>query len=262
MTTADTQTDPIAEAIARHQSGLSAVPEAAAFHAWVAQQRGSWSGLMPGLAQARMGHIDFRSADSAVAAASASMDREGAIRAYEALQQSQGFEMGVGHWMEQRCVYQSSNYASTRLEGAMRDCHLGVDLFAPAGTALRLPLAAEVVVAEVRDIRLDYGGMLVLRHQGPAHPEFFSIWGHLSHASARRWQPGDQIAAGSEFAHLGDFAENGWWLPHLHLQLCLLRLPDFSDAPGVGEQAFAPVWQDIFPNPAPLLRADDEALRS
>ena len=52
MTTADKQTDPIAQAIARHQSGLSAVPEAAAFHAWVAQQRGSWSTLMPGLAQA------------------------------------------------------------------------------------------------------------------------------------------------------------------------------------------------------------------
>lgn len=245
--------DPIAAAIHRHQQGLRAVPQAPAFYDWLARNHGSWRALMPGLAQARTGHVDFRSADSAVARTSAAMDREGAIAAYGALQQSAGFDIGVGSWMEQRCVYQSSNYESTRLAGAMRDCHLGLDLFAPAATPLCLPLAGEVVVAEVRDIRLDYGGMLVLRHSGTDRPDFYSIWGHLSHASARRWQPGDTIAAGTEFAQLGDFSENGWWLPHLHLQLCLVALPDFADAPGVGEQAFTEVWKDLFPNPAPLL---------
>ena len=245
--------DPIAAAIHRHQQGQSAVPHVPDFEAWVARNSGSWRGLMAHLAQARTGHIDFRSPDAPVAQASASMDREGAIRAYDNLQRAQGFDVGVGDWMEQRCVYQSSNYASTRLPGAMRDCHLGLDLFAPAGTPLYLPLAGEVVVAEVRDMRLDYGGMLVLRHSGADHPTFYTIWGHLSHATAHRWQLGDQIAAGTVFAHLGDFPENGWWLPHLHLQLCQVDLPDLADAPGVGEQAFAEVWKDIFPNPAPLL---------
>ncbi len=245
--------DPIAAAIHRHQQGQRAVPHAPDFEAWVARNSGSWRGLMTHLAQARTGHIDFRSPDAPVAQASANMDREGATRAYGDLQRAAGFEVGVGDWMEQRCVYQSSNYASTRMPGAMRDCHLGLDLFAPAGTPLYLPLAGEVVVAEVRDMRLDYGGMLVLRHRGADHPTFYTIWGHLSHASAHRWQPGDHIAAGTAFAHLGDFPENGWWLPHLHLQLCLVDLPDFADAPGVGEQAFAEVWKDIFPNPAPLL---------
>lgn len=210
---------------------------------------------MPGLQQARTGYVDLRSADSPVARASATMDRAGAVAAYAALQQQAGFSIGVGDWMEQRCVYQSENYRSARLDGVMRDCHLGLDLFAPAGTVLTLPQAAEVVVAEVRDERLDYGGMLVLRHASGAHPRFFSIWGHLSHRSARRWQPGDRIAAGTVFAELGDFEENGWWLPHLHLQLSLLELPDFADAPGVGEQVYAAVWRDIFPNPAPLLLA-------
>jgi len=248
--------DPIADAIARHQLGQPAVPQAAAFHAWLAQHRGSWSGLMPGLQQARTGYVDLRSADSPVARASATMDRAGAVAAYAALQQQAGFAIGVGDWMEQRCVYQSENYRSTRLDGVMRDCHLGLDLFAPAGTVLTLPQAAEVVVAEVRDERLDYGGMLVLRHdpgQGDGRAAFYSIWGHLSHRTARRWRPGDAIAAGTQFAELGDFDENGWWLPHLHLQLCLLALPDFSEAPGVGELAFAEVWRDIFPDPTPLL---------
>jgi murein DD-endopeptidase MepM/ murein hydrolase activator NlpD len=253
-TTMTTETiDPIATAIHRYQQGQRAVPHAPAFEAWVARNPGSWRGLIAGLEDARTGHIDFRTPDSAVAKASASMDREAAISAYNALQQTAGFDMGVGNWMEQRCVYQSSNYESTRLPGAMRDCHLGLDVFAPAGTPLYLPLAGEVMVAEVRDMQLDYGGMLVLRHSGDAHPDFYTIWGHLSHASARRWQPGDRIAAGTAFAHLGDFAENGWWLPHLHLQLCLITLPDFADAPGAGESAYAEVWQDIFPNPAPLL---------
>ena len=250
--------DPIAAAIHRHQQGQSAVPHVPDFEAWVARNSGSWRGLMARLAEARTGHIDFRSPDAPVAQASASMDREGAIRAYDNLQRAQGFDVGVGDWMEQRCVYQSSNYASTRLPGAMRDCHLGLDLFAPAGTPLYLPLAGEVVVAEVRDMRLDYGGMLVLRHdpgQGDGRAAFYSIWGHLSHRTAQRWQPGDTIAAGTQFAELGDFDENGWWLPHLHLQLCLLALPDFSEAPGVGELAFAEVWRDIFPDPTPLLFA-------
>ena len=255
-TPADPVTDPIAHAIARHQRGERAVPEAPAFHDWVARNRGHWSGLLPGLATARTGHIDFQSEASAVASTSARMDREGAIAAYAALQAAQGFDVGVGHWMEQRCVYQSANYESTRIAGAMRDCHLGLDVFAPAGTPLTLPLDAEVLVSEVRDMRLDYGGMLVLRHAADAsdaRPAFFSIWGHQSHSMVARWQPGDRIAAGTAFANLGDFEENGWWLPHLHLQLCLLDLPDFADAPGVGELAFKAVWQDIFPDPTPLL---------
>ena len=247
--------DPIAAARARHEQGLPAAPQAEALHAWVAENRASWSGLMPGLDQARVGYVDLRSTDSAIAQASASLDRVAATQAYHEHQQQAQFEIGVGVWMEQRCVYQSDNYRSKRLSGAMRDCHLGLDLFAPAGTPLTLPLDAEVVVAEVRDMQLDYGGMLVLRHASGAHPRFFSIWGHLSHRSARRWQPGDRIAAGTVFAELGDFEENGWWLPHLHLQLSLLELPDFADAPGVGEQVYAAVWRDIFPNPAPLLLA-------
>ena len=248
--------DPIADAIARHQQGDAAVPQAAVFHAWLAQHRGSWSGLMPDLQHARTGYVDLRSAESPVARASASMDRSGAVAAYAALQQQAGFAIGVGDWMEQRCVYHSDNYRSTRLDGVMRDCHLGLDLFAPAGTVLTLPQAAQVVVAEVRDERLDYGGMMVLRHGlSDGHPGFYSIWGHLSHRTAQRWQPGDTIAAGTQFAELGDFDENGWWLPHLHLQLCLLALPDFSEAPGVGELAFAEVWRDIFPDPTPLLFA-------
>ena len=255
----DPVVDPIAAAIARHQHGAPAVPAAEAFHRWVQRNAGSWGGLLPGLAQARTGHVDFHNADSAVAQTSARMDREGATRAYAALQAVAGFDVGIGHWMEQRCVYQSVNYQSTRIPGAMRDCHLGLDVFAPAGTPLTLPLDAQVVVSQVRDIQLDYGGLLVLHHPSDAssdRPGFFSIWGHQSHATVARWQPGDRIAAGTEFAHLGDFEENGCWLPHLHLQLCLLDLPDFADAPGVGELAFKAVWQDIFPDPTPLLFAN------
>ncbi|MFC3216853.1 hypothetical protein [Comamonas sp. JC664] len=114
MTTPDKQTDPIADAIARHpqrpqrRAGGRRLP---CLGGAAARQLG---GLLPGLDRARMGHIDFRSRIRPWAAASASMDRESAIRAYEDCS-SPGVEMGVGHWMEQRCVYQSSNYASTRL---------------------------------------------------------------------------------------------------------------------------------------------------
>ena len=94
------------------------------------------------------------------------------------------------------------------------------------------------------------------RHEIEPSVPFFALWGHLSHESARRWSPGESVPEHAELARMGDFEENGWWLPHLHLQLTTLEFSDFRKMPGVGEAACRSLWAEIFPDPSRLVLGD------
>lgn len=258
--TPDSDLDPVNTAIRRHAEGLPPLARAAQFRQWVDEHAGAWGHIAPQtVASARVGVIDFGAETSAIALASGAGDRAAAERAYAAQQQADSFDVAVGRWMEPRCIYRSAAYESLLIPGARRDCHLGLDLFYPAGTPLRLPMAGKVVAAAVRNDAQDYGGVLVLEHSFAAQQPFWSLWGHLTHESARRWHVGQELSAGAVFAHLADFEENGWWLPHLHLQLCLALYEDFSEAPGAGERQYLDVWRDIFPDPTVLVFGDKAA---
>ncbi len=165
-----------------------------------------------------------------IALASARQDRETSQRLYDATMAKAGATLAIGTWMEHRTVYTTDNYLSALVPGTRRDHHLGYDLFAPALTPLYMPMPGTVVQAGIIDERLDYGGFLVTRHEiEPGVPE---------HA---------------ELARMGDFEENGWWLPHLHLQLTTLEFSDFRKMPGVGEAACRSLWAEIFPDPSRLV---------
>jgi 4-aminobutyrate aminotransferase-like enzyme len=114
------------------------------------------------------------------------------------------------------------------------------------------PLPATVHSAEVCDAQYDYGGLVTLRHAGPRGQDFYTLYGHLSHASVRELELGQRIGAGEPFATLGEPAENGGWPPHVHLQLGLTDLPG-SRWPGVLDPDDAVDWQGVFPDPSVLL---------
>ncbi|WP_170990168.1 peptidoglycan DD-metalloendopeptidase family protein [Aquamicrobium sp. LC103] len=247
--------DPVvARALLRKGAGLEPVPGGRALREWIAANAGSWHGILkPSVRDIPTTILELGGAAAEIAAASAMQDRETAQTKYDALMAAEGARLGIGTWHEYRTVYSTDAYVSVFDPSVRRDHHLGIDLFCDAGTALVLPMDGEVVDARIIDARLDYGGVLVLEHEFAEGRKFWSLWGHLSHASARAWKPGDRIAAGTTFCDMGDFEENGWWLPHLHFQLSAEKYPDFGMMPGVGEGAFLSIWTDLFPDPTPLI---------
>ena len=139
-----------------------------------------------------------------------------------------------------------------------RTVHLGVDVFFPAGTPVNAPLDGAVEAVEYREGHLDYGGMVVLRHETPAGGRFATLYGHLSRDAVAALSTGQRIRKGERFASLGTADENGGWAPHLHFQLTLLNEGLGADWPGVADPDELMMWRAACPNPAALLNLPDE----
>lgn len=239
----------IATGILRHACGLEAAPGAQQVRNWLAANRRKLAPIMdPHPARQQKFVLDLGSDKSPLADASARQDHAGADRAYADLQQEHGFTLGLGPWGEKRVVYTAPFFESVLLQGKRRNAHLGLDLFAPAGTELFAPLPGRVVAATINPEPQDYGGLIMLEHEPEAGMRFWTLWGHLDHASVAMHKVGDSLRAGDLVARLGDVAENGGWVPHLHLQLMTAPYENVSIVPGVGEEDFVDVWADLFPH--------------
>ena len=100
-----------------------------------------------------------------------------------------------------------------------RTLHLGLDLFAPAGTTVRSPLAGTVLAVTDNDQPLDYGPTVILRHTTPDGVGFHTLYGHLDRATLDHVVPGRLVRPGDVIGWLGGAGVNGGWPPHLHLQV-------------------------------------------
>ncbi|MBS1882000.1 MAG: aminotransferase [Actinobacteria bacterium] len=140
---------------------------------------------------------------------------------------------GVGRWGEVRLT--AAGPAARRPPAPL---HLGLDLFQPAGTPVRLRLAGEAIGVEGRAIELGVtvgSEPLVLRLAG------------LDPAIA----PGDRVDPG---ALLGTVATAGPLPPHLHLQLAL-----DPGMPGTALTHHRAVALELCPDPSPLIGIDAAA---
>lgn len=193
------------------------------------------------------------------------------------LRQAQA-SLGLGRWGEPRAWYRSPAFA---VEGddrtIWRTVHLGVDLFAAAGTPVLAPLAG--LVYGVRDNAgpMDYGPTVILEHRvrtgappdgasrdvpdPPGVPpvddrdvlRFWTLYGHLSRDSLAALAPGQLVARGERIGTIGRAEENGGWAPHLHLQIIADLLGREDEFPGVARPDERAVWAGISPDPGPLL---------
>ncbi len=168
----------------------------------------------------------------------------------------EGAVVGVGRWNEARRWYTEDAYRVETDDGeAWRTVHLGVDLFAPAGTPVMAPL--EGVVHAVADNAApgDYGPTVVLRHELPREGlVFFTLYGHLSRESVGLLAAGAPVPKGETIARLGREEENGGWAPHLHLQVVTDLLGHEGTFPGVAVPSERRVWTALSPDPDLLLR--------
>jgi 4-aminobutyrate aminotransferase-like enzyme/Ser/Thr protein kinase RdoA (MazF antagonist) len=165
-----------------------------------------------------------------------------------------GASFGVGRYDEARLFYTSPLFgASGNPTDERRTIHLGIDLFVEPGTPLRAPLDGTVHVAAENAAPMDYGPLVILRHETSTGEEFFTLYGHLTRDTLAGLNVGQRVARGQEFARVGSTQENGGWTPHAHFQIILDLLELGADFPGVAYASQRAVWTSLSTDPNLLL---------
>jgi 4-aminobutyrate aminotransferase-like enzyme/Ser/Thr protein kinase RdoA (MazF antagonist) len=162
-----------------------------------------------------------------------------------------GAAIGIGRYNEPRLWYTSDGFAGA--DGDRRTIHIAVDLFVPAGTFVRAPLDGVVESVQENAGLLDYGPTVILRHEPPDGPPFYTLYGHLSRSVLTQLARRDNVSAGKTFAELGTFQENGNWPPHLHFQIISDLLGTVGNFPGVVPADERDVWTALCPDPNLIL---------
>ena len=161
--------------------------------------------------------------------------------------------IGIGRYDEARTLYTSSLFGGDAPTDERRTIHLGLDLFVEARTPVCAPLDGVVHLLAENTAAHDYGPLVILRHATDDGEEFFTLYGHLTRETLRELSPGQAIAKGKAFAHVGKLDENGGWPPHLHFQIILDLLDRGAEFPGVARASERCVWASLSPDPNVLL---------
>jgi 4-aminobutyrate aminotransferase-like enzyme/Ser/Thr protein kinase RdoA (MazF antagonist) len=173
----------------------------------------------------------------------------------------QGGRAGIGRYDEARLVYVSDLFRHvSNWEPENRTVHLGLDIFLPAGSPVRAPLAGTVRNARNNAGAGDYGPTLILEHEVEPGLRFFTLYGHLSLDSLAGRRTGQPVQAGELLGRLGTSEVNGGWPPHLHLQVMTDLLDRSGDFPGVAAPSERAIWLDLCPDPNPLVGIPDERI--
>lgn len=158
--------------------------------------------------------------------------------------------VALGRYDEDRVIYERSE-----IFGGDRSIHLGIDLWARAGTPVFAPLGATVHSTRNNSSFGDYGGTIVLQHEIEGK-RFFTLYGHLAPRSVMELEIGMRIARAQKIAVLGEEHENVGYPPHLHFQIITDMIGKEGDFPGVASRAQRKRFLEICPDPNLLLKID------
>ncbi|WP_028219722.1 aminotransferase class III-fold pyridoxal phosphate-dependent enzyme [Paraburkholderia oxyphila] len=251
-----------ATAILRKACGFEAVEGAVATRNWIAANAKGFAPIVrPHPATLAKALVPFGDATHEMTLDSAAQRPGKATAWWNDFCARHHVQLGVGPWGEKRTVYSNAAFESRFINGQHRVCHLGVDLFMPAGTAVHTPLDATVRSVQIEPDPLDYGGLVALLHEPQGCPPFVTLWGHMGHEALARLKPGQRLAAGDLVGYMGAADENGGWTPHLHLQVSTDVDLSATEVLGVGEAAYLDVWADMFPDVAALAGIPPEAFK-
>jgi murein DD-endopeptidase MepM/ murein hydrolase activator NlpD len=158
---------------------------------------------------------------------------------------------GIGGYMEHRTLYARSQLFNT--EDEPRRLHLGVDIWADAGTPVYVPINATIHSFADNNHFGDYGPTIILKHQLDGL-ELYTLYGHLNRESLNGLSAGDLVVKGKQIAVFGNQDENGHWPPHLHFQLMFDMEGCYGDYPGVGRYSEKDKYLRNIPDPNLILR--------
>ncbi len=168
-----------------------------------------------------------------------------------------GTAFAFGRYAEPRDLYKSEHFTGGE---DSRTVHMGLDLFCSAGTPIAAPLDGAVEITADNARELDYGPLLVLRHEDPDGEMFFTLYGHLGPEVLAELEVGQAVSAGQPIATVGAPPGNGNWPPHLHFQLILDLKNLGADFPGVASASEQEYWLGLSPSPAGFFPEYDQQL--
>lgn len=160
-----------------------------------------------------------------------------------------GVGVAVGRYDEPRLLYTADFFGGPTPADERRTIHIGLDLFAPAGTPVHAPLDGVVHAFANNAVPQDYGPVIILGHETDAGDAFYTLYGHLSRESLDGLVVGRRVRRGERIATLGAPGENVGWTPHLHLQIIVDPLGLDTDFPGVAAASQREVWRSLSPDP-------------
>lgn len=159
--------------------------------------------------------------------------------------------LGIGGYLEQRRRYSDSDVFRNTEEP--RSVHLGIDLWAAAGTNIYAPFESLVHSFQDNSNHLDYGPTVILEHTIDGLL-FHTLYGHLSRQSLEGLSIGKKLVAGELIGVLGREDENGGWPPHLHFQIIEDLNGNFGDYPGVATKKEVYFYKNNCPDPNLILK--------
>lgn len=154
---------------------------------------------------------------------------------------------GLGGYLEHRRMYEShDNFATDQQD--FRNIHLGIDIWAEAGTEVFAPMDGIVHSFQVNEGSGNYGPTVIVAHQIQGEL-IYSLYGHLATQDLEGLVVGQTIQQGQLIGHLGNSSENGGWPPHLHFQLIRDLQGFVGDYPGVCSRRDMDFYAQNCPNP-------------
>ena len=153
----------------------------------------------------------------------------------------------IGRYNEERPYM----YTGDLFEKNDRFIHMGIDIGAPIGTAVKSFYDGEIFLFKYNKLKLDYGYTIITKHK-LKNQSIYALYGHLSKSSIKDKKIGQKINSGETLGFLGNKQENGGWPPHVHFQLCLIK-PKECDLPGVVSKKNHKIAEKIFPDPRLVL---------
>jgi 4-aminobutyrate aminotransferase-like enzyme/Ser/Thr protein kinase RdoA (MazF antagonist) len=235
----------------RDACGLAAFPKSHRVANWLTAQGKEGTRVLQADLRTTPIHVFDLSVGSALLGADpASAEVRTLARALFQKMEAAHVSIGVGRYNEARLLYTSALFAGESSPADdRRTIHLGLDLFVESGTPICAPLEGSVHLLAENQAALDYGPLVVLRHVTPDGEDFFTLYGHLTRETLQTLKPGQRVAKGEVFAHLGPSQENGGWPPHLHFQIILDLLDRGANFPGVARASERAVWTSLSPDP-------------
>ncbi|GAK91530.1 M23/M37 peptidase [Nonlabens ulvanivorans] len=154
-----------------------------------------------------------------------------------------------GGYLEQRALYRKNIRFQS---GITRDVHMGIDLWAPAGTSVHAVMDGVIHSFKLNDDAGNYGPTIILEHDWNGQ-KIYSLYGHLSISDMAGWEVGFRFRESEKIATLGTPQENGGYSPHLHFQI-MTDMRDYrGDFPGVAAQEELSSYENVILDPNPFI---------
>jgi 4-aminobutyrate aminotransferase-like enzyme/Ser/Thr protein kinase RdoA (MazF antagonist) len=249
-----------AQASLRQACGLTPLPSSRAICNWLHRNQNSMVPVLDINVRTEPLKILDLSVASPIVNGNPKLNRESSMTArLREKMQAADVKVGIGRYNEARTIYTSPLFAAgDDLNAEHRTVHIGMDLYADAGTAVHAPLAGKVSAFSNNPAPQDYGPVIILAHTTDQGESFYSLYGHLSAETLEGLSVGQDIARGQQFGRIGDADINGGWTPHLHFQIITDLLDMGCDFPGVVRAGEKSLWTEFSPDPNLIIGIPDD----